>query len=419
MKRFRPFLLALLVLVLLAAGAAPAQATLRVVSDGTVGLVVRDKNGLSDNVRVGSGTAGGQVVWVVENNNGGDIFKFEFGINCSQHPSNGAVALCKRLGSTKVNLDMVGGSDRVDVSPSVATFVSANLATGNDTYTGIGGYDNVFAGSGDDNVTTFAGNDDLSMGTGRDTASAGSGNDEIDDSNGSFGSTGDDSFDAGSGDDEISTFASSADTELIGNSGNDSITSGPSNDRIVGVTGVDTVSSSNGNDVIVVKESTVPGTRDTVTCGFGDDDVVADLTDEVDAVNDPGGGTCEEIDRSPVGETPHVRIAARSLNVSPSGRVRVGLRCPRRVRSLGCRGRLQLRIARNPRRGVQARSRRVRYRIGANRRKTVTLRLSRADVRTLRRRQRRGRRTRGILTSVERGRKGRKATVRNPRLRLR
>ncbi len=416
MKPFRPVLLALF---LLALGAAPAQATLRVVSDGTVGLVVRDKNGLSDNVDVGSGTANGQAVWVVANNNGGDVFKFEFGINCSQHPTNGAIALCKRLGSTKANLDMVGGSDRVDMTGSGATFVSANLGAGNDVYSGNSNYDNVFASTGDDTVSTSGGNDDLSMGTGRDTASAGSGNDEIDDSNGSFGSTGNDSFDAGSGDDRIATFASSADTELIGNSGNDTITSGPSNDRVVGGTGIDSVSSSNGNDTIVVKESTEPGTRDTVTCGFGDDDVVADLTDEVDAVNDPGGGTCEEIDRSPVRETPHVRIGGGALRVSPSGRVRVRLRCPRRVRGLGCRGRLQLRIARNPRRGVQARSRRVRYRIRAGRRKTVTLRLSRSDVRTLRRRQRRGRRTRGILASVERGRKGRKTTVRNPRLRLR
>ena len=86
------------------------------VSDGTVGLVVRDKNGLSDNVDIGSGTANGQAVWVVANNNGGDVFKFEFGINCSQHPTNGAIALCKRLGSTKANLDMVGGSDRVDMT---------------------------------------------------------------------------------------------------------------------------------------------------------------------------------------------------------------------------------------------------------------------------------------------------------------
>jgi hypothetical protein len=66
-----------------------------------------------------------------------------------------------------------------------------------------------------------------------------------------------------------------------------------------------------------------------------------------------------------------------------------------------------------------SRSRRIRYRIRAGRRKAVTLRLTARDVRTLGRRQRRGRTTRGVLTSVERGIKGPKTTIRNPRLRLR
>jgi hypothetical protein len=115
-----------------------------------------------------------------------------------------------------------------------------------------------------------------------------------------------------------------------------------------------------------------------------------------------------------------VRVLSKTLRVLPTGRVRVRLRCPRGVRKLGCKGRLQLRVARTRKGGVQSsRSRRVRYKIKAGRRKTVTLKLTRKDVRTLRRRQRRGRKTRGILVSVEKGRKGRKTTIRNPRLRLR
>jgi hypothetical protein len=47
------------------------------------------------------------------------------------------------------------------------------------------------------------------------------------------------------------------------------------------------------------------------------------------------------------------------------------------------------------------------------------LRLTRKDIRTLRRQKRRGRTTRGVLTSVEKGRKGSKTTIRNPRLRVR
>jgi hypothetical protein len=134
--------------------------------------------------------------------------------------------------------------------------------------------------------------------------------------------------------------------------------------------------------------------------------VETDLQDSVQA-------DCEEIDEAPVGETPNVIMRARRLRVSRSGRVRVRLRCPRRTRSLGCRGRLQLRVGR---RAGSSRSRRVRYRIRAARRKTVTLKLTRRDVRSIRRR---GRRARGVLTSVERGRKGRKTTIRNPRLRVR
>ena len=44
----------------------------------------------------------------------------------------------------------------------------------------------------------------------------------------------------------------------------------------------------------------------------------------------------------------------------------------------------------------------------------MALRLSTRDVRKLR-----GRSRRGVLTSVEKGRKGLKTTIRNPRLRLR
>jgi hypothetical protein len=61
----------------------------------------------------------------------------------------------------------------------------------------------------------------------------------------------------------------------------------------------------------------------------------------------------------------------------------------------------------------------VAYRIRAGGRKVVALLLTRKDVATLRRRQRRKVKTRGIVVSVEEGRKGVKTTVRNPRLKLR
>ncbi len=127
-----------------------------------------------------------------------------------------------------------------------------------------------------------------------------------------------------------------------------------------------------------------------------------DLKDAVSA-------SCENKDVGAVGETPNVTILSRTLRVSATGKVRVRLRCPRGVRSLGCKGRLQLRVGR----AESSRSRRVRYTIRAGRSKTLSLRMTAKDVRTLRARQRRGRRSRGVLTSVEKGRKGPKTTVRN------
>src|SRR3954451_778205 len=70
----RPVLLTLLVLCL---GAAPAQATLLVRSDGA-GLLVQDKNGLSDNV-VFQAREGG---YGISNDNVADLFKFDIQTGC-------------------------------------------------------------------------------------------------------------------------------------------------------------------------------------------------------------------------------------------------------------------------------------------------------------------------------------------------
>jgi hypothetical protein len=114
------------------------------------------------------------------------------------------------------------------------------------------------------------------------------------------------------------------------------------------------------------------------------------------------------------------KILGKTLRVSSDGAVKARLRCPRGVKKLGCKGTLQLRLDRTRGGGAQAsRSRKVRYKIKAGKRKTVTLKLTSKDVSALRSRQRRGKKTRGVLTSIEKGRKGRKTTIRNPRLKLR
>jgi Ca2+-binding RTX toxin-like protein len=399
---------------LLCLGAAPAQATLFVQSDST-GLLVKDETGNGDELTILSGTRGGDPVYVVQSTNPFDFFKFRFGANCSQG-ATGDKAVCNRL-SGKLNMDTGFASDFVDVSGSGATSAQVNLGTMGDTYTGIPGPDNVFAASGDDTVNTGDGNDDVRISDGKDRVDAGSGDDRV--TVGTSGSAGGNDFiSAGPGNDNIDIQQPGnpfTNVSVLGGPGDDRIRTQRGDDMVVGDAGVDDIETGQGRDQIFVKEDLV-GTRDTVACGFDQDQVTADLRDKVDAISNPGGGTCEEVDRSPVGETPHVKILGKTLRVSPTGDVRVRLRCPRGVKGLGCKGSLQLRVARTRKRGVQAsRSRNVRYKIRASKRKTVRLRLSSKDVSTLRR----GKRTRGILVSVEKGRKGRKTTVRNPRLKLR
>jgi Ca2+-binding RTX toxin-like protein len=374
-------------------------------------------------VTITAATQGGNPVYLVEHLSSSlDVFKFDFGPNCSEGSVN-TKAVCKRL-SGKLNLALGGGNDSVHVQSSGATSASVNLGTFNDTYVGIGGPDNVFASDGDDDVHTGGGNDDIRIGNGADKVESGSGDDEVT-VGASSNSGGTDVVEGGPGDDNIQLHQDGnpfGRKTVSGGSGNDFVRTDEGNDKVSGGSGVDDIDTRGGLDEIDSKESDEAklARADTVKCGFDRDEVTADLLDDVDAVNDPGGGTCEEVDRSPVGETPHVRILSKTLRVLPTGRVRVRLRCPRGVRKLGCKGRLQLRVARTRKGGVQAsRSRRVRYRIRAGRRKTVTLKLTRRDVRTLRRHKRRRVKSRGILVSVEKGRKGRKTTVRNPRLKLR
>ncbi len=404
---------------LLCLGAAPAQATLRVTS-GSSGLRVSDKNGLDDRVVVSAATLGGNPVFVVANNNPLDIFKFDRQAGCNPGSSDNKV-VCS-YGNGRIDLDMRDGDDLVTTDGSGATSSDMNLGNGFDVTNGTNGPDTIDAGGGDDNVHTLAGNDTIRIGGGKNTVEAGSGNDTIEsgivDSSKAGGR-----LDGGPGDDVIfpgdATRGGAAIT-VLGGSGDDNLSGGDGGDVIDGGSGVDLITAFGGDDRINSVEPFVPAVRDTVRCGFGNDDVTADLKDIVDLITNPGGGTCEEVERSPVGETPNVIIESRLLRVSPDGEVNVRLRCPRGTHRLGCNGGLQLRLARTRRGGVQARrSRKVHYEIDAGKRKTVTLHLSSRDVQRLRGHKRRGLRTRGILESVEKGRKGTKTTVRNPLLKLR
>jgi len=378
----RRLLTALAPVLLLAAAAAPAQATLLVRSDGA-GLLVQDKNGFDDQVQLDPVTRSGQPAYRVFNFNTivDLVVPFDHQTGCGPDPSFQRASACDRNGPV-ASFVTGSGSDTVFTRDAPVGTFSANLGSGNDKYVGHAGTDNADGFGGDDLFEGRSGNDDFDGGADDDRMVGEGGNDSL---------SGDGGNDRAGGD-----------------AGNDTVSGGTGADFLVGGTGTDSVTGGDGNDSLFVREPAgTTAVADTANCGNGTDFVEADLKDIISS-------SCNTRDVSPVGETPLVRIGRGTLRVRSSRRVRVGLRCPRGVGTLGCKGRLSLRL---DRRG--AHRARKRYEIRAGRRKTVTLRLSRGSVRSLRRRQRQGRRTRGVVASVETGRKGRKTVVRNPRLRLR
>ena len=330
--------------------AAPAQATLLVRSDGA-GLLIQDKNGIKDNADVFNVTVNGQPAYRIRNLNDLDVFKFDRRTGCDE--TNAFTVTCERNGSA-INVVLAGGGDSFNMSGTPAGVASVAGGFGSDRIIGHTGRDNLHGQLGDDELIGAGGNDDLE---------GGEENDKLD-----------------------------------GGGGNDDLEGGTGTDRLEGSSGADVLTAGDGNDTLRAREPTgIAAVQDTVSCGAGTDFAELDLKDAVSS-------SCENRDVAPVGETPNVGLPSKSLRVSRTGRVKVRLRCPRAVKTLGCNGRLQL-----------GRSRKVRYKIKAGRRKTVTLRLARRDLGTIRRR---AGRARGRLTSIERGRLGRKTTVRTPRLRL-
>ncbi len=370
-------LLAALVTALVLGVAAPAQATFLVRSDGA-GLFVQDLNGLNDILGIQVTTKNGQVAHKLVNSNPFEAFSYDFRTGCAD--GGNRVAICDRNGPV-VNFVMGAGNDDLYAGFGQSGTYGANMGSGDDEFTGNIGTDNADGLSGRDVLSGITGNDDLDGGTGDDRIVGGDGADDL----------------SGDADDD----------RVGGDAGNDAVAGGTGADFLVGGLGVDSVSGSDGNDSLYVREPVgTVAQADTANCGNGTDFVEADLKDIISS-------SCNNRDISAVNETPLVRIGRGTLVVRRSRRVRVRLRCPRGVGSLGCKGRLSLRL--NVRGSRRARKR---YGIGAGRSKTVTVRLSRGSARTLLRRRRQGRRTLGVLSSVESGRLGRKTRVRYPRLRL-
>jgi RTX calcium-binding nonapeptide repeat (4 copies) len=360
------------VLALLGVAATPAHATLFVESHAS-GLIIRDQHNLSDVVRLYASTHQGSPGYGIRNLNDGDFFKFARGQGCdSGEDRTNPIATCFRNGP-RISVVLLEGSDLLNMGGTQGG--DPPPPTGESSVSG---------GPGNDTVFGHPGIDSVNGGTGEDTLRGGRGNDTLDG-------------------------AENAD-RLEGGDGNDTLLGEGNADVLIGGLGDDVLRGGASNDFIESKEPTgSTSVDDGVDCGNGFDTVDADLKDSIQA-------DCEEVDRSPVGETPHVTIPAKTLRVSGAGQVSVPLRCPRGVRSLGCNGTLQLAL--DTRSARTSRSRKSRYTIKAGRRKAVRLRLSAGDVSKLRRNQGRRKKTRGVLTSIEKGRIGLKTTIRNPSLRL-
>ncbi len=206
-----------------------------------------------------------------------------------------------------------------------------------------------------------------------------------------------------------------------GSSGNDDLGGGDGADVIVGGTGFDSVSDGAGDDTIQLRD----GQLDSIAlldtpCDpnvAGTDSLDMDLFDAVVAFPSIPGllqflliRDCEKITIGAVNEGPNVVISRRSRRVSRTGLTTVRLRCPRSLSSR-CRGRLKLQLA--SRRSLRRRAARTRYSIRPGSSRSVSVRLSRSDRRTLRRR----RRVKGLVTSVEQGQHGKKTTRQAVRLR--
>src|SRR3954447_9711122 len=270
-------------LAVLCLGAAPAHATLLVRSDGA-GLLIQDKNGISDDADMFSIASGGTTAWNIRNKNDFDVFKFDFQTGCERASS--FEAECKRFGPV-ISVVLVGGDDRfsiVSASPSAQASVKA--------------------GSGDDEVSGHGGHDDLNGGTGDDELAGAGGTDSVD------GRDGADRLEGGPGNDEVD-----------GDTGADVLIGGPGFDELRG---------DENNDALFAREPATAGSslEDTVACGSGTDFAELDLKDVFTS--------CEQRDIAPVGEPPTARLPVRNLRVARAGRVRARLRCPRGVHDLGC-----------------------------------------------------------------------------------
>jgi Ca2+-binding RTX toxin-like protein len=257
---------------------------------------------------------------------------------------------------------------------------------GNDTLNAGGGQDLVNGGSGSDSLEGADGNDTLNGEAGTDSLRGGGGNDTLN------GGSGDDSLDGGAGADSLSGNGGSDTANYASRTRNVNVTlDGGANDGEAregdnARTDVRNVRTGAGNDRINSRD----GVSGRISCGRGDDRVIADRSDAIAA-------DCE----GRVAAAARCSILRRAVKMSRKGIVPVRIRCPGRAR-----GRLSLEVRRRAARKSDQPGE------AAARRKARTLRLGskRFSIRKA---------GKAKTVRVKLTRKGRRMVMRQKRLRVR
>jgi Ca2+-binding RTX toxin-like protein len=252
---------------------------------------------------------------------------------------------------------LVGGSGDDALSGNDADNALLGNA-GNDSLSGGGGNDQLDGGAGDDTLSGGPGSDALTGGDGTDTASyadsAAPVKVVLD------GKPGDGAAGENDSVDTENVIGSPGDDVLIGNAGPNHLAGGDGSDRILGGKGVDVLDGGNGDDIL----QSLDGTRDSVTCGDGEDGVVSDRSDIRTA--------CDYI------KYRALAASTTALHLTKNY-VRVPMRCsPATV--AGCKGKLSLEAGH---RALGTLS----YHQASGRRFVARVKLTRAGLRYVKRRQ--------------------------------
>jgi Ca2+-binding RTX toxin-like protein len=152
---------------------------------------------------------------------------------------------------SELNINALGGNDRVVIADSVTLLAIVDGGNGNDWLKGGGGRNEMFGGAGNDHLAGGEGDDVLVGGAGQDKLLGFGGQDQLE------GGAGNDALNGGEGDDL-----------LIGDAGHDRIAGGLGNDEIWGGTGHDLINAGDGDDLVHGEAG-----NDIVHAGAGNDTV--------------------------------------------------------------------------------------------------------------------------------------------------